>query len=79
MCVYVRVCICVCSVQQYQCLPEIGKLHSWFCMRRRVYKATRNIIPHFVLNYILMLIVLRTGFSSSKFKVFFLLDLMKYC
>ena len=39
-------------------------------MRRRVYKATWNISPHFVLNYRLMLIVLRTGFSS-KLNVFF--------
>lgn len=64
------VCACVCSVHQYQCLPELGKLHSWFCVRRRVYKATWNISPHFVLNCRLMLIVLRTGFSSSKLRFF---------
>lgn len=72
VCMCMCVCVCAqCSVHQYQCLPELGKLHSWFCVRRRVYKATWNISPHFVLNYKLMLIVLRTGFSSSKFQVFF--------
>ena len=77
----VRARVRVCSIHQYQCLPELGKLHSWFCERRRVNKASWNIGPYFVLKYRVMLIVLRTGFSSSKLKVFFffLLDSMKYC
>lgn len=58
------------NIYQYQCLPELEKLHPWICMRR-VCKATWNTSPHFVLNYRKMFTVLRTGFFSSKLKLIF--------
>lgn len=58
------------SIYRYQCLPELEKLHPWICMRR-VYKATWNTSPRFVLNYRQMFTVLRTGFFSSKLKLVF--------